>query len=545
MSAVKKDSLKLWQVTGMVSVFIFLVTAWMRFFHLGNLPAGFTWDEAFLGYVGKMVWLTGADEHLNRFPVVFQSFGDYKAPLAVYISGFFTSIFGLNEWAVRLPFALAGVLTVAAVGVIVWKVFRNAWLGLLGAWLLAITPWHIVLSRVGFESGLALFSFAMLITSWLFLRDTVSEYRWRVLAWATLVVSTVSGLYVYHSTKIVFPLTFTLIGTFELCTHRTWWVRQWKLLLGSMFVGTLLLLPLLWTTFTGNGATRAEQTLIFSQAESVTQAIRLFLNNVAIHLSPAFLVQGQTPTLRHGLGDRGVFYSAQVVLLGVGALFTLARPIEQYLKKKRRPWFSHLFPFAVKSQESNGAVPSWIWLVLFFICLLPAALGFEVPHANRALLAILPAILLMVTAVREFELELPGIAFPLAAAAILLVMVLEWASFWKIYTTEYLLRSSTDWLDGYEQVADFLYPYTLKNSKILMTKAYGEPEVFFGFYWKTPVQQYQSERIPNVTFGSLEQFDAQQFDIIVTETEDTTRQLPLINTITRVDGSPAFYVYGK
>ena len=68
-------------------VFIVGLALFTRLYDLGKAPAGITWDEAALGYVGKMVVRTTRDEYLHRFPITFQSFGDYKSPLSFYVAG--------------------------------------------------------------------------------------------------------------------------------------------------------------------------------------------------------------------------------------------------------------------------------------------------------------------------------------------------------------------------------------------------------------------------------------------------------------------------
>src|SRR3990172_10276994 len=90
-------------------VFILLLAAGLRLYQLGQVPHGMYWDEAAIGYNGYAVLTTRRDEWLTRLPVSFWSFGDYKAPLAIYLNGLFTAVFGMTLWAVRVPFALSGV----------------------------------------------------------------------------------------------------------------------------------------------------------------------------------------------------------------------------------------------------------------------------------------------------------------------------------------------------------------------------------------------------------------------------------------------------
>src|SRR5687768_12237216 len=93
---------------GYLLVVIMIVAAILRLWKLGSIPPGLTPDEASLGYNAYSILKTGRDEYGQLFPTVFKSFGDYKPGLYTYAVIPFVALFGLNEWTVRLPSALAG-----------------------------------------------------------------------------------------------------------------------------------------------------------------------------------------------------------------------------------------------------------------------------------------------------------------------------------------------------------------------------------------------------------------------------------------------------
>lgn len=67
------------------------------------------------------------------------------------------AIFGLNEFSVRLPSALFGIATVLAAYFLVYELFKSYHVSLLTSLLLAISPWHINLSRTATENVLVVF----------------------------------------------------------------------------------------------------------------------------------------------------------------------------------------------------------------------------------------------------------------------------------------------------------------------------------------------------------------------------------------------------
>lgn len=518
-------------------IFVFFFAAWFRLVHLGNLPPGLTWDEAALGYVGKMVITTGFDEHGQFLPRVFQSFGDFKAPLAIYLTGLFTSIFGLSATVVRLPFALAGIASVFILTRVGWLIFRNQWYALLMGWLLATAPWHIHFSRIGFESGLSLLFHLLILWSWLEIREQKRpSFGWFLLA----AVATAGGTYVYHSAKITIPLFWILVSGYEFWTRTNYWRRQWQLPFISAVIAGGLLFPMLLDVLKGTALERAQQTTILTQDLPVLSILKQAVVNFLAHFSPRFLLQGETATLRHGFGDRGILLWTQAMLLLAGITATIAG-VWRRLNRPTHWWMRLLRNREQRSTFTLSTVPPWFWLAVLLISILPAAIGFEVPHANRALFAIIPMTLLMGIGVRELERELPHQVFATFLASALLFLFIEFGAFWRFYTTEYPQRAGAEWLDGYAPMIQEVALQQQTSQKIKVDNFYGEPAIFFGFYQDIEPATYRAQRVPGVQFGPIEPADWYTYEVIVAANPITN--LPATKQIYRQDGSVAFYVY--
>ena len=125
-------------------IFALLLGAFLRLYQLGSLPNALTWDEAALGYNAYSIIKTGRDEFGKLLPIVFKSFGDYKPGLYVYLVIPSVAIFGLNEFAVRLPGALFGVLAIFGIYLLILELFaeekRARLLASFSTLALAITP---------------------------------------------------------------------------------------------------------------------------------------------------------------------------------------------------------------------------------------------------------------------------------------------------------------------------------------------------------------------------------------------------------------------
>lgn len=142
-------------------LFIFLIililAAVLRFYKIDEIPPGINRDEGSVGYTAYSLLKTGRDEYGRVFPVSFESFGDWKLPFYIYTVVPFVSLFGLSELAVRFPSALFGTATVGLTYLFIMELLRSRKIALLTSFLVAISPWHLHLSRVESESNVAVF----------------------------------------------------------------------------------------------------------------------------------------------------------------------------------------------------------------------------------------------------------------------------------------------------------------------------------------------------------------------------------------------------
>src|SRR3989344_4023982 len=136
---------------------IIVIAIFFRFINLPNIPVGFNDDEAAFGYNAYSILKTGMDEWGRFLPFpAFESFGDWKLLVFLFLTAITQFFFGLNEFATRFPSALFGVFAVFACYLLSKRLFDKK-VALLAALFLAISPWHIVASRNAFESDLLVF----------------------------------------------------------------------------------------------------------------------------------------------------------------------------------------------------------------------------------------------------------------------------------------------------------------------------------------------------------------------------------------------------
>mgnify|MGYP001025583517 CR=1 FL=1 len=180
----------------------------VRVWRFGAVPDGLNQDEAFAGYEAWCLLATGRDAFGRSLPVYLTAWGSGMNALESYLMLPFLALFGRTALAVRLPQLLVGVLSLpAAYGVA--KRTAGRWAGLCGMLLLAVCPWHVMLSRWGLESNLA--PGFLLFGLYFFLRG-LEDCRWLPLSALMYGLA----LYCYAAIWPFVPLILLLQGGYAL-----------------------------------------------------------------------------------------------------------------------------------------------------------------------------------------------------------------------------------------------------------------------------------------------------------------------------------------
>lgn len=127
---------------------IFLISVFLRFYKLGQVPNGLSPDEADIGYNTYSVIKTGADVYGKKYPLFFQSLDDYKPGLPYYLSIPAINLFGLNEFSIRaLPAFLGSLIPILVFYLAILLYPKNKKYAYFAGVLTALAPWSIQESR--------------------------------------------------------------------------------------------------------------------------------------------------------------------------------------------------------------------------------------------------------------------------------------------------------------------------------------------------------------------------------------------------------------
>lgn len=363
---------------------VFLLALSIRLYQIEKYPVSLSMDEAAIGYNAYSILKTGKDEFRETFPLAFRSAGDYKPPVNIYLTVPAIYLFGVREFAVRLPVALIGSLT----AVVLILFLRSSGLSksgsLFGGFWLSVLPWHIHFSRGSFEAVTALFF--LLLGAWLFILWTKGK---KALVLVGSVVSFSLSVWAYHAERLFAPLLSLFL--FFLFKDRLD-LKKIKIKKQFLIAGVVLAIfaiPFLKLTFfTEAISQRAASTSILREA-SLVRALhqgsyanlgeRIFDNDIYLvfihwlgkHLNYfdlRFWFWKGLAFTPPGYPDLGLLYAVDLPLFFLG-VYALIRSKNEKLKKLAFFWFLvGPLPASLTMNEQHP-LRALVWIPFFAIVL--------------------------------------------------------------------------------------------------------------------------------------------------------------------------------
>lgn len=269
-----------------ILVIIFILGVFLRFYRLGEVPVGLHRDEAFLGYNAYSLLKTSRDMSGDFLPLHLRSF-IYSPAGYSYLTIPFVNLFDLNAYSVRFPSALFGSLTIIVSFFLVLELFREnkhkTAIGLLTAFLLALSPWHINLSRTATENIVVVFFISLGV---LFYLTWTRQNKLLLLLLSFLFFG--ATFLLYQAPRAFLPIFIPLM-IFSLTIGKT---DKKKLIQPLILFFVIILLPLFTILFSKDLALRIKTVSIFATSETqlvLDEQIREDgVSNIGISASRAF-----------------------------------------------------------------------------------------------------------------------------------------------------------------------------------------------------------------------------------------------------------------
>lgn len=367
-------------------VSIILLAAFLRLYQLATVPPSPSLDEVSIGYNAYSILHTGKDEYGNSFPILLRAYDDWRPGIYAYLVIPFLAIFGLSAFAVRIPSALISIFTVYLTYVLVRELFGKEKLtenfSILTSFLLAISPWHIYLSRLGHEVNLGLAAFLLGIYFFV----TAIQHTKRKGLYIASSIFFVLSLYGYQSQKIIIPIV--LFGAVALFYRNI--MQQLREVTLAALIGIVLLIPLIIASSNPQALIRFNATSAFSDigskyqesAENILAAQekgdvmgqflnnrrfvipKVFIENYFAHFNPLWLFSG-SGNEQHKVPNLGLMYVWESIFIVVGILAFLSLPIDRRYKMLIALWFFSSPLAAAITTGAPHAMRSYTFLPLW------------------------------------------------------------------------------------------------------------------------------------------------------------------------------------
>lgn len=433
-----------------ISLFLIIViSSFLYLFELGNVPSGLYVDEAAHGYNAFSILKTGRDEYGQPFPIAFKFFSTFTPPLYTYLTVIPIKFMGLSVFAARFISALSGIL----LSIFFYLFLKGLKLSskatpLIGAILLATSPWELMFARSGYEANLGLFFFFLGI--YFLWKGLVHDHN-LILGFIILSAS------IYTSFTIKFLAPIFLIAFFAAFRNKFLTPKKRKLVRYSFILFLLIQLPNIYLLTTPSFFIKSK--LLHSQ--SLINIPYEFLSQYLNYFSPRSLFLHSDPDLQRSIPT-------------LSALF---------------PWM--LIPYLIGIYQAfhlkDVAFRKFLWLT-FLITPIPAALVGDPFSSYRALPFLIPTMIVIALGVDALIRRFKATALITMFLLISVSLIYLWRGYFVFFPKE----RSAEWNYGYDQLAQLIQKSP--NEKFLVTlNNHGPIYINLLFYLKYDPSLYQKQ----------------------------------------------------
>ncbi len=407
--------------TALQALVVAIVTGAIYFPNLGLSPPHLFHDEVKFALQAQSIATTGRDINGRFMPVYFSEpeFTAGRDPLPIYLTALVLKVLPLSESSVRLPSAIVGVASVVLTFLVARLIFGRDVLAFVAAGILALTPTHFIHSRL----GLSVLYPLPFVLAWLWgLAAYLIRPRLRVIFAACLALG--SGVYGYLAAVVMMPVYF--MATMVLMLRR-------RAVRPALIATAGFVLPLVFLV--------AWQVAHPERYRELIQSYRLYDST---RMSPLQGVKDLTSYF--SIGERtNVYWQAfnpgMLFVTGESSIIDSTRQVGSFLLP-----IAILLPIGIVHILRRRRTQIGLFLLLGLATApLPAVLVAQ--GDIRRWLVIVPFVALISTFGVEYLWQNGRLAARVAVAMLLLVMPLQFRTFYQDYTTDYRLRASP-WFGG-------------------------------------------------------------------------------------------------
>jgi len=438
-------------------------------------------------------------------PVAFKSFGDYKPPLMIYLLSIVYGLFSIHEIYIRIFSAVAGILSILVIFFLAKSFFvrhsQKNLIALASAGTLAVSPWSIHLSRVGFEQNTA-FLFGLL-SIWLFMAGLKKPVLW----WGSSLFCAMSML-TFHTAKIFLPAVFLILIFANFKT-----ALKHKYYLGiSLCLFLMVMVPYVYTGLKSSAFARAGTLIVFDQSGNLRGTVEImgiFVKNLTAFMRPNFWVNGfDAVSIRHAVPGHGVILYPSLLLLLVSVVNILV------------------------TKSKTGLILIGVLLT----GLLPSILADPVPHVLRSQFSLIGVALISGFGVSNLGMAIKSKkVFQFLIFGIIFASIIQLSKYMDEYFNEYAVASALEHQYGYDLVFKELKAYS--DRKAVISDIYGQPYIYALVYNRIMPQQFLWGGLNNFEFHPIDWKRAQKGVVYVGSPAEIPINDPAVKSVISVPNS--------
>lgn len=490
-------------VKRMILILIILLAAGLRLWNLWGVPPSISMDEASIGYNAYAVLHTGGDEY-NTFPLISQrSYDDWRRSTYLLLDIPFVAVFGLQPLAVRLPAVILSVLTVWATYFLILALFKKEsrfaiGMALLTTFLLAISPWHIYISRIGHESNACL---SFLVFGVLFFLQGLRK-SWKLfVGLGFLTLSMIS----YYVGQILIPLLLVGLSIIFRKELLHIFFRDKRLVM-PLVLCMLIFFLLLWLVFSPTSLVRFNGTSTFSPSaheELYTQEVLLHNKAVAQH---DFL----GVTLHHRyLFPVKVWWSAYTIHFSPSWIFANPSNKDSFKAPYTGLLYLWQFPFVLLGLGIVlfTRILDWksksLMLLWFLLAPLPASIAVQVPHANRVYNSVVAWNIFAAFGIGYLLYRLKKIRL-LTGGVVGLLVIVGLVQFCKNYFILFPQQQSSSFYYAFSKMMPYVLSHQSQYDHIIFSNRDNMYQSYMGYLWYSKFDPALYQRLGGTISGGYD-----------------------------------------
>lgn len=353
-------------------LFVILFFAFtIRIANIENIPHGIFPDEAQNGVDAQQANATG------QYKLFYES-NNGREGLFINIQAISIRLFGNTAFALKLPSAIFGTLTVLGVFLLANELFGGYLSGLVGAWLTTFSYWAINFSRIGFRAVMLPF---ILTFAFYFLFRGLRTKKLHDFIIAGFIYGL--GLHTYIAFRVS-PLVLIALFVSLLITREKFWKNYWKHVLvfaAAMFISSAPMLLDFFHFHPEHYTSRTSEISILNPKVNQGHILPIIAKTFGLSLAKYNFWGDQN--MRQNYPPYPILNPITGVAFLIGLVYIFGR-------------FFHLLyaRFKNKVRDEKFNVYAFL-LVWFFALLIPEFLAYEGnPHALRSI-GTLPAVMLI------------------------------------------------------------------------------------------------------------------------------------------------------